>query len=508
MKNLLFILSVLVFSCGFRAAAGGEGIPAPPAAQVEQRPAPAVPAAAKAPADFPATAKARADAITKSLAKAGVDTSKYKTVLDEKHGFVYVSARSDADFVAIRAELEGYADFQWKTLFKRDPASVIGIVLLSNEDLKRMWHGYSGWAAGDDLYAGDDPNAAAAHINVAIHEFTHILQGMDMRVRGAGSGPAPWFSEGLAVLFESSKRVGDEWVPQDNMVRRKYLVTGQTLPWEQIMTKSITAYLFNVQLVYSQGGYMMFYMYQNGVLKDFYGRYMDNLRAGKPDAGKNAVEAAFGQPLADVEGDWRTWVMNPVPFPPDKRLAFRKPATIFIGKEFRLPNIHFAAAKPDGKVTGTLFWRKKGETKFEALPVEPAGKERYKAALPGSVTKEPFEYYVEMQEAGEKPLCEPEQGAQTPILVTPVPEPKLPFLGVSPANQNGQVVVRAVAPNSAAAKAGMQAGDVITAINGTAVHTTAEENAAVAKTKVGEEITIDVLRGGQKLTLKVTMGQR
>lgn len=55
-------------------------------------------------------------------------------------------------------------------------------------------------------------------------------------------------------------------------------------------------------------------------------------------------------------------------------------------------------------------------------------------------------------------------------------------------------------------KAGLQAQDVITAINGTPIASITELNAEKDKHKVGDELTLTVYRAGQEITLKLILG--
>ncbi len=64
------------------------------------------------------------------------------------------------------------------------------------------------------------------------------------------------------------------------------------------------------------------------------------------------------------------------------------------------------------------------------------------------------------------------------------------------------VLVTAVTDNSAAAKAGLMAGDVIVAINGTTVTTPSELSRQVQDMDENQEFTLDIVRDKKKQTLK------
>lgn len=90
-----------------------------------------------------------------------------------------------------------------------------------------------------------------------------------------------------------------------------------------------------------------------------------------------------------------------------------------------------------------------------------------------------------------------------------------PMIGFSPNDVTQQisryyglpmgVYVSSVTPFSAAEKAGLQVGDVITAINGEKVETTAELNAVKEQYNVGDTITLTVVRDGKQLDLDVVL---
>jgi hypothetical protein len=62
-------------------------------------------------------------------------------------------------------------------------------------------------------------------------------------------------------------------------------------------------------------------------------------------------------------------------------------------------------------------------------------------------------------------------------------------------------------PNSPAAKAGIEAGDVITAVNGTAVKGSRELAQTISAMAPGMTVKLDVLRHGATRTLAVTLGK-
>jgi len=82
-----------------------------------------------------------------------------------------------------------------------------------------------------------------------------------------------------------------------------------------------------------------------------------------------------------------------------------------------------------------------------------------------------------------------------------------PYLGLTPGLEKQQVSVSLVAPGSPADRAGVKVGDVITAISGKPVKTVSDLISAVQSRAAGDKITIEILRGGQKQILTVTLGK-
>ncbi len=76
------------------------------------------------------------------------------------------------------------------------------------------------------------------------------------------------------------------------------------------------------------------------------------------------------------------------------------------------------------------------------------------------------------------------------------------------ANASGGAQVSQVQPNSPASGAGLKAGDLVTAINGTAIDSTAQFITTVDSYPPGKTITLTVKRGGQTQTIKLTLGTR
>lgn len=82
-----------------------------------------------------------------------------------------------------------------------------------------------------------------------------------------------------------------------------------------------------------------------------------------------------------------------------------------------------------------------------------------------------------------------------------------PFLGVTVEPDMAEAVVASVVPGSPADDAGLQAGDVITAIDDTDV-TAASIAAAIRDYQAGDTVTLTITRDDEDMTLDVTLGAR
>ena len=80
-----------------------------------------------------------------------------------------------------------------------------------------------------------------------------------------------------------------------------------------------------------------------------------------------------------------------------------------------------------------------------------------------------------------------------------------PFLGIEFTAEEDGALVQNVLAGSPAAEAGLQAGDVIHAVNGAEV-TAAELVETIGALAVGEEITLGILRDGAEMELEATLG--
>jgi tetratricopeptide (TPR) repeat protein len=246
----------------------------------------------------------------------------YRVFVDEERSFVYLHTKTQERLDVARRELDEFARLQWRDLFRNRIAQPMHIVLLTQEDgpamLERGIGGYFD-PRTNQLICGDIPSMSLNRASVVTHEFTHALHFADQAARGQ---PHPiWLIEGLGSLFESSIVVDDRLLPRHSArlaTLQAALRRGQALPWRRIMQLGHASFMEVADVAYAQSRYMLFYMWEKGLLKRFYDEYTQTSSFQGDRTALESFEIAFGRPIDEVERDWRAWVLQqqvpPIPF--------------------------------------------------------------------------------------------------------------------------------------------------------------------------------------------------
>lgn len=88
-----------------------------------------------------------------------------------------------------------------------------------------------------------------------------------------------------------------------------------------------------------------------------------------------------------------------------------------------------------------------------------------------------------------------------------------PYIGVTVTNASAQysfdgALVAGVSTNSPAQEAGLQEGDVITAVNGEAITGSSDLKSKISSSEVGDILSLEVYRNGETIQINVTVGEQ
>ncbi|MFP4105594.1 MAG: TPR end-of-group domain-containing protein [Phycisphaerae bacterium] len=141
------------------------------------------------------------------------------------------------------------------------------------------------------------------------HEFTHALHFADQD--GLGQQHPIWVAEGFATLFETSDFDGKgQLLPTVNRrlnILQQLVKRKKTIPFDKFMKNSHGDFMKRAAIAYPQTRYIMMYLYEKGLLKDWYDAYT----AGwdEDETGIKALEKVLDKDLKAIENDWKKWVL-------------------------------------------------------------------------------------------------------------------------------------------------------------------------------------------------------
>lgn len=90
--------------------------------------------------------------------------------------------------------------------------------------------------------------------------------------------------------------------------------------------------------------------------------------------------------------------------------------------------------------------------------------------------------------------------------LTPMQVMERAYLGVSLEDTDDGVTINFVSDNSPAAEAGLQEGDIITAINETTIEASIDAVNLIRELEPGESVTLNITRDGEAMTVEATLG--
>ncbi len=83
-----------------------------------------------------------------------------------------------------------------------------------------------------------------------------------------------------------------------------------------------------------------------------------------------------------------------------------------------------------------------------------------------------------------------------------------PYLGVQGDTENNKCKITSVTPNSPAEKAGLKADDIVVKFGTTRIDDYDTLASMIRRSKVGDQVALEVVRGNETMTLTVTIGKR
>jgi serine protease Do len=155
----------------------------------------------------------------------------------------------------------------------------------------------------------------------------------------------------------------------------------------------------------------------------------------------------------------------------------------------------------DGRTVKMIVWAQNAQRTLDVTPVDGVSAMLNMPEIRRQVergTRELGEEFRRQIEEGEGPFGTFGTRRQLGVELLPLSDQLAAYFGV----KSGALVAR-VRPDSAAASAGVRAGDVITSINGTSVGDAAEVAREVRRS--GTELTLTVVRDKKELTLKANL---
>lgn len=234
---------------------------------------------------------------------------KYLCEIDHGHKLVFATNVDKRTLEEVKAQLTAQAKALWADLFHYRPEAYLTVVIPSEEDARSMSPMVGGF------YQPDTHRLIARQIGLTLrHEFTHAMHYGDQIARGQQH--SIWVLEGLAGLIESATFAGGHIHPEPNMrlnMMQAMFQAKRELPWKTMFEFDQARFMREAGRTYPQSRYVMMYFFQKGKLRAWYDEYCRNVE--KDPSGIAATEKVFGKKLAEIEADWKKWVMAQTPVP-------------------------------------------------------------------------------------------------------------------------------------------------------------------------------------------------
>ena len=230
----------------------------------------------------------------------------YAARLDTQRHIVYASALDEKNFDRAVQTLAAYTDAQRKFLFPHEFRWNVKVVLPTVSDYRKHVPATRAKALG--FYHPTTRTLTSISLSsVLVHEYTHALHHNDQAL--AGQVHAIWVVEGLAMLFQDCLPGSGDLKPTTCSLLpdlRTAVQQDKALDLSVLLAMDPKAFMEQSKLAYSQSRYLMLYLFDRGVLKDFYRAYKDTYADDR--TGKKALEQTVHRPLSLIDREWREWL--------------------------------------------------------------------------------------------------------------------------------------------------------------------------------------------------------
>lgn len=249
--------------------------------------------------------------------RVGQPGSAYVCETDDQLGLVYVSA-FDAKLFAMARTDTAKLEKWWRTEVAGEPtgkaviANPVLVILPTRPDFiawakKRYGERYDRvggmYSHGERLLVSMDVGSSWRH------EFWHVLHWRDMDARGQRH--PFWVMEGLCSVVEDCDTGPEgEMVPLPNWrtnIARRLARAGNMMPLDVFLSLDGKRFMASgTNARYAQARALCMYLHSTGKLKAWYAAYVEGFKAD--ETGKEALEKVYGQPLKQIEREFRAWV--------------------------------------------------------------------------------------------------------------------------------------------------------------------------------------------------------
>lgn len=440
----------------------------------------------------------RLSGIATALKNQGVDADSYEWFTDQERNFIYLHNRSAEDLLQIRTGLYEFAEVIWKTIFKNRPTLPLYIVLLSSADTQKMFKdGKGGFfdPATRTLFCGDIPSWRLARTSIIQHEFTHALHYADVNARGQAH--PIWLIEGLGTLYETAE-LGEAILPRHSQrlaILQDAIERKQSTPWAEFMKMDQPEYMKRPLESYAQTRYMTFYLWEKGLLRDFYDDFAIKENYDHDRTGRESYEVMFGKPIQAVERDWKAWVQS-----------LEVPPVPFLGVSGEAIDGKLILNQVMNKSAALEAGLKKGDTLL-SIDGEPTPSMDDLMNLIGEKEAEQ-EIEIKYRRNEDEKTARVKLGKRpAPRLPRPRPPEAAADLGIAMKMLNGGIQIQELTKGSPAEKEGIKTGDFITFIDGKEVNSVRAYLRLLKKVKPGKAVKLKIKSGGEEREVELTTGR-